>query len=506
MIFSIVANKKRKPTRGTQAIWSREDQGSLLSRFSISLGSFFPKRKPLKPGLSSLKPGAGLLLPDSIQSKITLSHSSARYSEFHKDRSFPDPSIRHFMICVRDCHPVDESNPISNRYILRIRLVSVNKLRGIAVLALLSDDWVESSPAWMICSAWFRLGGLTPPGWRSFPSFPEWARDRNSCGGLSLDRSGKRTEAIEGITSLYSFLRGKAGHIPQGQSLLHQAGVSLTQCEEPSAQCFPGASPTRSRQLKTGNGIRGTWASFLKNLAGNEFPPGLSPLRVLARDELLPFHFDGGQTLVDGKEMYIDTFNRVPFSIALSEGSGKRTYEFAKGRELGRRRIQANEVTKDLIYSTYSYAFELAGDYWLAGLSLSYHWVGNETMKLCPFPPLILRAFKESLYTKTSGGKDSPRSLTYHRSLVVDRSTLPFKGWCGVKALSRQGLFWCNERGVQSWEKRFGEVDGGGAAECVALGDAVHRAPPPVVHAVLRHRAVDPPDPALVPFPSAAIA
>lgn len=28
----------------------------------------------------------------------------------------------------------------------------------------------------------------------------------------------------------------------------------------------------------------------------------------------------------------------------------------------------------------------------------------------------------------------------------------------------------------------------------------------PVVHAVLRHRAVDPPDPALVPFPSAAIA
>ena len=60
--------------------------------------------------------------------------------------------------------------------------------------------------------------------------------------------------------------------------------------------------------------------------------------------------------------------------------------------------------------------------------------------------------------------------------------------------------------GRQSWEKRFGEVDGGGAAECVALGDAVHRAPPPVVHAVLRHRAVDPPDPALVPFPSAAIA
>jgi len=43
----------------------------------------------------------------------------------------------------------------------------------------------------------------------------------------------------------------------------------------------------------------------------------LLPLRVLARDELLPFHFDGGQTLVDGKEMYIDTFNRVPLSIAL---------------------------------------------------------------------------------------------------------------------------------------------------------------------------------------------
>lgn len=30
------------------------------------------------------------------------------------------------------------------------------------------------------------------------------------------------------------------------------------QCEEPSDQCFPGASPTRSRQLLTGNGIRGT--------------------------------------------------------------------------------------------------------------------------------------------------------------------------------------------------------------------------------------------------------
>lgn len=40
----------------------------------------------------------------------------------------------------------------------------------------------------------------------------------------------------------------------------------------------------------------------------------LLPLRVLARDELLPFHFDGGkeQTLVDGKEMYIEKFNLVP--------------------------------------------------------------------------------------------------------------------------------------------------------------------------------------------------
>ena len=37
--------------------------------------------------------------------------------------------------------------------------------------------------------------------------------------------------------------------------------------------------------------------------------------------------------------------------------------------------------------STYSYALELAADYWLAGLSLSTHWVGNYTMKLCPFPP-----------------------------------------------------------------------------------------------------------------------
>lgn len=48
----------------------------------------------------------------------------------------------------------------------------------------------------------------------------------------------------------------------------------------------------------------------------------LPPLRVLARDELLPFHFDGGneQTLVDGKEMYIDTFNRVPFSIPIALG------------------------------------------------------------------------------------------------------------------------------------------------------------------------------------------
>lgn len=32
------------------------------------------------------------------------------------------------------------------------------------------------------------------------------------------------------------------------------------------------------------------------------------------------FIFDGGneQTLVDGKEMYIDTFNRVPFSIPIA--------------------------------------------------------------------------------------------------------------------------------------------------------------------------------------------
>jgi hypothetical protein len=43
-------------------------------------------------------------------------------------------------------------------------------------------------------------------------------------------------------------------------------------------------------------------------------------LRVLARDEFLPFHPYGGneQTLVDGKEMYIDTFNRVPFSIPIA--------------------------------------------------------------------------------------------------------------------------------------------------------------------------------------------
>ena len=40
------------------------------------------------------------------------------------------------------------------------------------------------------------------------------------------------------------------------------------------------------------------------------------------RNELLPFHFYGGneQTLVDGKEMYIDTFNRVPFSIPIALG------------------------------------------------------------------------------------------------------------------------------------------------------------------------------------------
>lgn len=43
------------------------------------------------------------------------------------------------------------------------------------------------------------------------------------------------------------------------------------------------------------------------------------------------------------------------------------------------------------------------------------------------FCQLILRAFIESLYliarTRTSGGQSSLRSLTYHRSLVVDRST-----------------------------------------------------------------------------------
>lgn len=46
------------------------------------------------------------------------------------------------------------------------------------------------------------------------------------------------------------------------------------------------------------------------------------PLRVLARDELLTFHFYGGneQTFVDGKEMYYDTFNRVPFSIPIAWG------------------------------------------------------------------------------------------------------------------------------------------------------------------------------------------
>lgn len=48
------------------------------------------------------------------------------------------------------------------------------------------------------------------------------ARDRNSCGGLSLDRSGKGTEAIEGRTSLYSFIRGKAGHIPGSCSFIRQ--------------------------------------------------------------------------------------------------------------------------------------------------------------------------------------------------------------------------------------------------------------------------------------------
>ena len=60
------------------------------------------------------------------------------------------------------------------------------------------------------------------------------------------------------------------------------------------------------------------------------------------------------------------------------------------------------------------------------------------------FCQLILRAFIESLYiiarTRTSGGKSSLRSLTYHRSLVVDRSTLPFHSSPIVKALSLKGL------------------------------------------------------------------
>ena len=43
----------------------------------------------------------------------------------------------------------------------------------------------------------------------------------------------------------------------------------------------------------------------------------MSEKGVLSRDEFLPFHFDRRkeQTL---KEMYIDRFNRVPFSIPLS--------------------------------------------------------------------------------------------------------------------------------------------------------------------------------------------
>lgn len=39
---------------------------------------------------------------------------------------------------------------------------------------------------------------------------------------------GKGRKAIEGRTSPYSFIRGKAGHIPQGQSQLHQAGGLLS--------------------------------------------------------------------------------------------------------------------------------------------------------------------------------------------------------------------------------------------------------------------------------------
>lgn len=67
------------------------------------------------------------------------------------------------------------------------------------------------------------------------------------------------------------------------------------------------------------------------------------------------------------------------------------------------------------------------------------------------FCQLILRAFIESLSiiarTRTSGGKSSLRSLTYHRSLVVDRSTLPFKPY-------RQSLISKRALLVQ-WERYF---------------------------------------------------
>lgn len=53
-------------------------------------------------------------------------------------------------------------------------------------------------------------------------SFPP-ASARVSSGTLDPDE-GKGTDSIFGFGSLYSFLRGKAGHIPQGQSQLHQAG------------------------------------------------------------------------------------------------------------------------------------------------------------------------------------------------------------------------------------------------------------------------------------------
>ena len=60
------------------------------------------------------------------------------------------------------------------------------------------------------------------------------------------------------------------------------------------------------------------------------------------------------------------------------------------------------------------------------------------------FCQLILRAFIESLYliarTRTSGGQSFLRSLTYHRSLVVDRST--------SSPIVKDRLFWCNERGT----------------------------------------------------------